>query len=224
MDPNHRDRVAFMRVCAGRFRRGMKLKQVRTGKAVSVASPIFFFAREREVVDEAWAGDIVGIPNHGTLRVGDTLTEGEELRFTGLPSFAPEILRRVRLADPIRAKQMRKALEDLADEGVAQLFRPVSGSDWIVGVVGALQLDVLGSRVAGEYKVTVAFEPTQFETARWVSSDDPAALKSFIERTSFAVAEDGEGTPVFLARNSWDLQRTVSDWPKLRFSATRERA
>jgi peptide chain release factor 3 len=224
MDPNHRDRVAFMRVCSGRFRRGMKLMQVRTGKAVSVASPIFFFARERELADEAWAGDIVGIPNHGTLRVGDTLSEGEALRFTGLPSFAPELLRRVRLADPIRAKQMRKALQDLSDEGVAQLFRPVTGSDWIVGVVGALQLDVLGSRLASEYKVAVAFEPTHFETARWLAADDPAALKTFIERHRFAVAEDGEGTPVFLARNSWDLHRTISDFPAIRFSATRERA
>jgi len=224
MDPNHRDRVAFMRVCSGRFRRGMKLKQVRTGKAVSVASPIFFFAREREIADEAWAGDIVGIPNHGTLRVGDTLTEGEELRFTGLPSFAPELLRRVRLADPIRAKQMRKALQDLADEGVAQVLRPIMGSDWIVGVVGALQLDVLGSRLEGEYKVAVAFEPTHYETARWIVADDPATVKEFVERHRFAVAEDGENAPVFLARNSWDLHRTISDWPTVRFSATRERA
>jgi peptide chain release factor 3 len=202
----------------------MKLKQVRTGKAVSVASPIFFFAREREIADEAWAGDIVGIPNHGTLRVGDTLTEGEQLRFTGLPSFAPELLRRVHLADPIRAKQMRKALQDLADEGVAQVLRPLMGSDWIVGVVGALQLDVLGSRLEGEYKVAVRFEPTHYETARWIAADDPADVTAFVERHRFAVAEDGEGAPVFLARNSWDLHRTISDWPKIRFSATRERA
>jgi peptide chain release factor 3 len=224
MDPNHRDRVAFMRVCSGRFRRGMKLRQAATGKTIAINAPIFFFAREREVVDEAWPGDIIGIPNHGVLRVGDTLTEGADLRFTGLPNFAPEILRRVRLQDPIRAKQMRRALEDLAEEGVAQIFRPIQGSDWIVGVVGALQLDVLRSRIETEYKVAIAFEPAPFETARWASSADPAALKAFVAAHPFAVAEDRDGIPVFLARNSWDLQRTAQDNPAIRFGATRERA
>ena len=224
MDPNHRDRVAFMRICSGRFRRGMKLRQAATGKVIAINAPIFFFAREREVVDEAWPGDIIGIPNHGVLRVGDTLTEGADLRFTGLPNFAPEILRRVRLQDPIRAKQMRRALEDLAEEGVAQIFRPTQGSDWIVGVVGALQLDVLRSRIENEYKVAIAFEQAPFETARWASSDDPAALKAFVAAHPFAVAEDRDGVPVFLARNSWDLQRTAEDNKAIRFSATRERA
>ena len=223
MDPNHRDRVAFMRVCSGRFRRGMKLKQVRTDKTISVTSPIFFFAQDREIADEAWPGDIIGIPNHGVLRVGDTLTEGAKLRFTGLPSFAPELLRRVRLEDPIRAKQMRKALEDLAEEGVAQLFRPTAGVDWIVGVVGALQLDVLASRLEAEYKVAVGFEPAPFETARWVSSDDPAVLKAFLEAQRFAVAEDNDKAPVYLARNAWELQYTMDNWKAVRFSATRER-
>ncbi len=223
-DPNHRDRVAFMRVCSGRLKRGMKLKHPRSGKAISVASPIFFFAQEREVADEAWPGDIVGIPNHGTLRVGDTLTEGKALRFTGLPSFAPEILRRVRLDDPIRAKQMRKALEDLAEEGVTRLFRPMMGADWIVGVVGQLQLDVLTSRLKNEYGVAIHFEQAPFETARWISSDDAVKLKAFIDGNRFAVAEDNDGAPVFMARNSWDLSRTTSDWPAIRFSATHERA
>ncbi len=224
MDPNHRDRVAFMRVCSGRFRRGMKLKQVRTGKTIAVTSPIFFFAQEREIADEALPGDIIGIPNHGVLRVGDTLTEGEALRFTGLPTFAPEILRRVRLEDPIRAKQMHKALQDLAEEGVAQLFRPVSGSDWIVGVVGALQLDVLASRLDAEYKVAIRFEPAPFETARWVAADKPADLKAFLDAHRFAIAEDADNAPVFLARNAWDLQRTIEDWKQIRFTATRERS
>jgi len=224
MDPNHRDRVAFMRVCSGRFRRGMKLRQAATGKTIAINAPIFFFAREREVVDEAWPGDIIGIPNHGVLRVGDTLTEGADLRFTGLPNFAPEILRRVRLQDPIRAKQMRRALEDLAEEGVAQIFRPIQGSDWIVGVVGALQLDVLRSRIENEYKVAIAFEAAPFETARWASSDDPTALKAFVAAHPFAVAEDRDGIPVFLARSAWDLQRTAQDNPAIRFGATRERA
>ena len=223
MDPNHRDRVAFMRLCSGRLRRGMKLKQVRTGKMLTVSSPIFFFAREREVAEEAWPGDIVGIPNHGVLRVGDTLTEGETLQFTGLPSFAPEILRRVHLEDPIRAKQMHKALHDLAEEGVAQLFRPVTGSEWIVGVVGALQLDVLASRLEGEYKVAIRFEPAPFEAVRWISADEPAKLKAFTEANRFAVAEDGDNAPVFLARNDWDLQRMMQDWKDIRFTATRER-
>jgi peptide chain release factor 3 len=201
----------------------MKLKQVQTDKTIAINAPIFFFARDRELAEEAFPGDIIGIPNHGVLRVGDTLTEGEMLRFTGLPNFAPEILRRVRLQDPIRSKQMRRALEDLAEEGVAQIFRPAQGSDWIVGVVGALQLDVLKSRIESEYKVAIAFEQAPFETARWARCDDPLELKRFVQAHPFAVAEDRDGVPVFLARNAWDLQRTAQDWPKIRFTATRER-
>ncbi len=221
MDPNHRDRVAFMRLCAGRFKRGMKLKQVRTDKTMAVHNPIFFFAQDRELVDEAWPGDIIGIPNHGTLRVGDSLTEGEAIRFTGIPNFAPEILRRVRLEDPMKSKQMRSALEDLAEEGIAQVFRPVLGSDWIVGVVGALQLDVLSTRIAGEYKVAMRFEEAPFEYARWVSGEE-AELKKFIDRNQGGLAHDRDGALVFLARNRWDLDRTQQDWPNLRFAATRE--
>jgi len=224
MDPNHRDRIAFLRLCSGRFRRGMKLKQVRTGKLLAVPNPIFFFAQERELAEEAMPGDIIGIPNHGKLRVGDALTEGEEIRFTGIPNFAPEILRRVRLDDPMRAKQMRKALEDLAEEGVTQVFRPLLGSQWIVGVVGQLQLEVLASRIAAEYGVQVGFEQAPYETARWVTSEDAAALTRFLETQRSSLAEDRDGAPVFLARNSWDLNRTMQDWPQLIFGATRERA
>ncbi len=224
MDPNHRDRIAFFRLCSGRFRRGMKLRQQRTGKSLSVQNPIFFFAHERELAEEALPGDIIGIPNHGTLRVGDALTEGEDIRFTGIPSFAPEILRRVRLDDPMRAKQLRRALEDLAEEGVTQVFRPLVGSSWIVGVVGQLQLDVLVSRIATEYKIAVGFEAAPYETARWVIGDDPAALKRFMERHRGSLAEDRDASPVFLARNAWDMNRTIEDWPDLRFPATRERA
>jgi peptide chain release factor 3 len=223
MDPNHRDRIAFFRLCSGRFRRGMKLRQTRTGKALSIQNPIFFFAQERELAEEALPGDIIGIPNHGTLRVGDTLAEGEDVRFTGIPSFAPEILRRVRLEDPMRAKQMRRALEDLAEEGVTQVFRPVIGTGWIVGVVGQLQLDVLASRIATEYKVPVGFEPAPYETARWVAGDDRAEVKRFIERHRGSLAEDRDDAPVFLARNAWELNRTMQEWPKLRFLTTRER-
>ena len=224
MDPNHRDRIAFMRVCSGRFKRGMKLKHLRSSKTMAVQAPIFFFAQDREIVEEAWPGDIIGIPNHGTLRVGDTLTEGSAIRFTGMPNFAPEILRRVRLGDPMRAKQMRKALEDLAEEGVTQVFRPLTGSDWIVGVVGPLQLEVLATRIEGEYKIKIGFEPAPFETARWVAADDPKKLKEFIENNQGAMSEDRDGAPVYLARNAWELNYTTDKWPDIRFSATRERA
>ncbi len=223
MDPNHRDRVAFMRICSGRFRRGMKLTQVRTGKALSVYNPIFFFAQDRDLAEEAWPGDIIGIPNHGTLRVGDALTEGEALRFTGIPNFAPEILRRVRLDDPMRVKHLRRALEDLAEEGVTQVFRPLIGANWIVGVVGQLQLDVLETRIAAEYGVKAGFEAAPYETARWIDGD-PAEIKRFIEAIRGSVAEDRDGAPVFLARNAWELGYTEKHWPELRFTTTRERA
>jgi peptide chain release factor 3 len=224
MDPQHRDRIAFTRICSGRFSRGMKLVHSRTRKSMAIQAPIFFFAQDRSLAEEAYPGDIIGIPNHGTLRVGDTLTEGgEDLRFTGIPDFAPEILRRVRLADPMKAKQMRKALEDLAEEGVTQVFRPMTGSDWIVGVVGALQLDVLSSRIEQEYSVPVAFEQAPFETARWIFSEDTLRLKTFVEQNKSAMSEDREGAPVYLVRNTWELNRMKENFPEITFSATRER-
>jgi peptide chain release factor 3 len=224
MDANHRDRVAFVRLCSGRFRRGMKLRQVRTGRMISVNNPIFFFARERELAEEAWPGDIIGIPNHGTLRVGDALCEGGDVRFTGIPNFAPEILRRIRLDDPIRAKRLRRALNDFAEEGVTQMFVPVSGAPWIIGVVGPLQLDVLTERMRAEYQITVALEPAPYETARWIRSGDAAALKRFVEHQRGAMAVDRDGQPVFLARNQWELSRASIDWPAIEFLDTRERA
>jgi peptide chain release factor 3 len=223
MDPQHRDRIAFTRICSGKFTRGMKLIHSRTGKSMAIQAPIFFFAQDRSLAEVAYPGDIIGIPNHGTLRVGDTLTEGEKIRFTGIPDFAPEILRRVRLADPMKAKQMKKALEDLAEEGVTQVFRPMTGSDWIVGVVGALQLDVLSSRIEQEYSVPVAFEAAPFDTARWIFSSDAARLKTFIELNRSAMSEDREGAPVYLVRNSWELNRMKENFPEIAFSATRER-
>jgi peptide chain release factor 3 len=223
MDPQHRDRIAFTRICSGRFVRGMKLIHSRTQKPMAIQAPIFFFAQDRSLAEEAYPGDIIGIPNHGTLRVGDTLTEGEKIRFTGIPDFAPEILRRVRLADPMKAKQMRKALEDLAEEGVTQVFRPMTGSDWIVGVVGALQLDVLSSRIEQEYSVPVAFEPAPYDTARWIFSESPDRLKTFIEQNRSAMSEDREGAPVYLVRNNWELNRMKENFPEISFSATRER-
>jgi peptide chain release factor 3 len=223
MDPNHRDRVAFMRVCSGALKRGMKLTNPRLGKAVTIQNPITFFARDRELAELARPGDIVGIPNHGTLRVGDTLSERGDVAFTGLPDFAPEILRRVRLDDPMKSKQMRKGLEDLAEEGVIRIFKPAIGSNWIVGVVGALQLDVLGTRMEAEYALRLGFEPSPWEIARWVSADDPAELKRLLAANRGSAAEDADGAPVLLIRNSWELGRFQQDWPNIRFANVRER-
>ncbi|MGC8478088.1 MAG: peptide chain release factor 3 [Acetobacteraceae bacterium] len=217
MDPNHRDRIAFARVCSGRLERGMRLRQVRTGKLIPLHAPQFFFAREREIADQAFAGDVVGIPNHGTLRIGDTLTEGENLTFLGVPSFAPEILRRVRLDDAMKAKKLRQALGELAEEGVVQLFRPRDGSAPIVGVVGALQLDVLAARLAAEYGVAVGFDPAPFALARWVDGEDRAALERFLTVNRSAVADDLDGDPVFLASSEFMLRRTMELTPGVAF-------
>src|SRR5688572_25461693 len=202
MDPNHRDRIAFMRLVSGTFKRGMKLTPTGHGKPIAIHSPILFFARERELADEAFPGDIIGIPNHGTLRVGDTLSERADVRFTGLPNFAPEILRRVVLKDPTKTKQLRKALDDMAEEGVTQVFYPDIGSNWVIGVVGQLQLDVLLSRLDAEYKVAAGLEPAPFETARWVSSQDPKDLEEFMGLNRGAMAKDRDGNPVFLAKSA----------------------
>ena len=224
MDPNHRDRIAFLRLCSGKFRRGMKLTQMGTGKILSVNSPILFFAREREIVDEAWPGDIIGVPNHGVLRVGDTLTEGETIKIVGIPNFAPEILRRVRLEDPMKSKQLKRALDDLAEEGVTQVFRRVIGGDHIVGVVGELQLDVLKTRVEAEYQVKIDLEPAPFETARWISAETKADLEAFMSANRGGMSEDRDGSPVFLARNAWELGYIAERAPKIKFSDIRERA
>ncbi len=226
MDPNHRDRIAFMRICSGTFKRGMKLLNTASNKMIGVSNPIFFFSQGRELAEAAVAGDIIGIPNHGTLRVGDTLSEGDKIMFTGIPDFAPEILRRVRLGDPLKAKHLQRALESLAEEGVTQVFRPMLGSDWIVGVVGTLQLDVLKERLAAEYNLEVDFEPTQYVTARWVSAEGEKSndnLRKFIDANRASLGEDRDKTPVYLARNAWDLDRAQSDYKEIKFSEVRER-
>ncbi len=223
MDKKHRDRIAFFRLCSGRFKRGMKLRQGRTGKTMAVNNPTFFFAQERELAEDALPGDIIGIPNHGTLRVGDTLSEGEDLRITGIPNFAPEILRRVRLGDPMKMKQLRGALEDLAEEGVTQVFRPRVGAQWIVGVVGQLQLDVLVARIQNEYQVAVNFEDAPYETARWLASEDAAKLKEFEKNQQANLADDRDSAPVYLARNAWELNYISEKWPDIKFTETRER-
>jgi peptide chain release factor 3 len=187
-----------------------------------VHSPILFFAREREIADEAFPGDIIGIPNHGTLRVGDTLSETTDITVTGLPNFAPEILRRVVLKDPTKTKQLRKALGDLAEEGVTQVFFPTLGAQWIVGVVGQLQLEVLISRLQHEYKVDAALEASPWDTARWIATD-PATLKTFTETNRTAIALDRDGAPVFMAKDLWELNYVMSRNEDIRFSATKER-
>ena len=222
MDPNHRDRIAFMRLVSGTFKRGMKLTPSGLGKPIAVHSPILFFAQDRELADTAEAGDIIGIPNHGTLRVGDTLSENNKLRFTGLPNFAPEILRRVVLKDPTKTKQLRKALDDLSEEGVIQVFYPEIGAQSIVGVVGQLQLDVLVSRLEAEYKVEAVLEASPFATARWLKGSE-AALKSFTDFNRPNLARDRDGDPVFMAKAAWDVGYQQEKNPDLVFSATKER-
>jgi peptide chain release factor 3 len=222
MDPKHRDRIAFMRLASGHFKRGMKLKHVRSGKNIAMSAPVLFLARDRELAEEAHAGDIVGLPNHGNLRIGDALTEGEEIHFTGIPAFAPELLQRVRPEDPMRAKHLGRALTQLAEEGAAQAFRTRLGSDWIVGVVGPLQFDVLADRIRTEYDVPVHFEQTELFTARWVEADDGQAMKKFTDANGSALADDHDGSPVFLARNGWHLERTAEDFPDIRFLKTKE--
>ncbi len=216
MDPNHRDRMAFARICSGRLERGVKLRQVRTGKLIPLNAPQFFFARDRQLAEEAFAGDVVGIPNHGTLRIGDTLTDDEDLQFLGVPSFAPEILRRVRLDDAMKAKKLRQALQELAEEGVVQLFRPQDGSPPIVGVVGTLQLDVLQARLAGEYGVAIGFESTPYNLARWVSGDR-LMLQKFLGDQRTSMADDVDGDPVFLATSAFTLRRTHEQNAGLQF-------
>src|SRR5438132_433955 len=222
IDPQHRDRIAFVRIASGRFQRGMKLKNIRTGRLMSVQAPVFFLARERNLAEEAWPGDIIGIPNHGSLRIGDTLTEGESVRITGIPNFAPEILQRVKVEDPMKSKHLKHALGQLAEEGVTRVFRPLNGGDWIVGVVGALQLDVLTARLAAEYDLATRLDGAPYQAARWLDADDRAELDRFRIKNPSASAEDHDGVPVFLARNAWDLRTTIEEWPTIRFTETRE--
>jgi peptide chain release factor 3 len=221
MDPNHRDRIAFARLCSGRLIRGMKMRLARTGKPITLAAPHFFFARERALVEEAYAGDVVGIPNHGTLRIGDTLTEGEAIAFLGVPSFAPEILRRVRLADAMKAKKLRQALQELAEEGVVQVFRPRDGSPALVGVVGPLQLDVLRERLRTEYGIAVGFDTSEFQLARWIFGARKD-IEAFIAANAAGIAEDLDGDLVFLARNPFYLDHARERSPGITFVDVKE--
>jgi peptide chain release factor 3 len=218
MDPNHRDRIAFMRVCSGRLSRGMRAKLVRTGKSITLSAPQFFFAQDRSLAEEAYAGDVVGIPNHGLLRIGDTMSEGEDIVFRGVPSFAPEILRRVKLADAMKAKKLRDALQQMAEEGVVQVFLPHDGASAIVGVVGALQLDVLSERLNTEYGLPVSFEQSRFEICRWVSAADRADLDKFVNAYPSSMAADLDGAPVFMASSAFNLRYEQERWPQIAFA------
>ncbi|EJF74574.1 peptide chain release factor 3 [Bartonella alsatica] len=222
MDPNHRDRIAFLRVCSGTLARGMKTKLVRTGKPMTLSAPQFFFARSRQIADQAYAGDIVGIPNHGTLRIGDTLTEGEDIIFKGIPNFAPEILRRVSLGDPIKAKKLKEALHQMAEEGVVQLFIPDDGSSALIGVVGALQIDVLMERLKVEYSLPVNFEPARFSVCRWILAEDKNELQKFVTNHRSAIARDLDSDPVFLAENHFSLNYEAERAPKIKFLAFKD--
>jgi peptide chain release factor 3 len=217
MDPNHRDRIAFVRLCSGKLTRGMKVRQTRTAKMIGLHSPQFFFAQDRALAEEAYAGDVVGIPNHGLLRIGDTLTEGEDITFVGVPSFAPEILRRVRLEDAMKAKKLKQALQEMAEEGVVQVFRPLDGSPALVGVVGPLQLDVLADRMKAEYGLEVGFEQSQYSLARWVSGSK-TDLEEFLNANRSSVAEDLDGDPVLLTGSAFQMSRAQERWSKVAFT------
>lgn len=222
MDPKHRDRIAFMRLVSGHFKRGAKLKHVRSAKVMNIHNPVLFLAQDRELAEEAWPGDIIGIPNHGNLRIGDALTEGEDIRFTGIPSFAPELLQKVRPIDPMRAKHLGRALIQIAEEGAARAFKTRLGSEWVVGVVGPLQFEVLADRIRTEYDIPVNFQQTELYTARWVDCEDQFELKKFLDANQASLAEDHDNAPVFLARNAWHLERAEKDWPKIQFMKTKE--
>ncbi|PCI61925.1 MAG: peptide chain release factor 3 [Kordiimonadales bacterium] len=221
MDPKHRDRIAFVRIVSGRFKKGIKLKHIRSGKTMAIHNAQLFLAQDREIAEEAYAGDIIGIPNHGNLRIGDSLTEGETLRFTGIPSFAPEILQKVRSEDPMKAKHLGRALEQLAEEGAASVFKPTMGSDWVVGVVGGLQFEVLADRIRTEYQVPVKFEATSLLTAEWIEGD-AREVKKFCDRNRGSMAMDHSGAPVYLARNNWHLDKAKEDYPSIRFLRIKE--
>ncbi|WP_370623189.1 peptide chain release factor 3 [Polynucleobacter sp. UK-Mo-2m-Kol15] len=224
MDPAHRDRVAFLRICSGHFERGMKLKICRNGKEVRTNNALSFLSQRRDILDEAFPGDIIGLPNHGLLRLGDTLTEGEQLQFTGLPFFAPEIFRMVESADPLRSKQLRTGLMQLGEEGAIQVFRPMMGGTMLLGAFGQLQFEVVSHRLQTEYGAEVRLLPARYNLARWVSSEDPVALKKFIQENIHRMAEDVVGASVFLASHKSELDVAQQRWESIQFHALREHA
>jgi peptide chain release factor 3 len=230
MDPQHRDRMAFMRVCSGRFERGMRAFHCRLGREVGLGNATTFLARDREIVETAYAGDIIGLPNHGTIKIGDAFTNGESLRFTGIPSFAPELFRRVLLKSPLKAKSLAKGLTQLAEEGAIQVFKPFIGSQFIVGAVGQLQLEVMKHRLKSEYDVDADYEGVEYSTARWITPktegrskiDIQKLMENFQTRNQQNLATDSHGDLAYLAPNRWNLQKVEERFPDIRFAATRE--
>jgi peptide chain release factor 3 len=224
MDPAHRDRIAFLRVCSGRFERGMKVKHLRLGREIKVSSVVTFMASSREQVEEAYAGDIIGLPNHGNMQIGDSFSEGEMLTFTGIPYFAPDFFRSVRIRNPLKIKQLHKGLQQLGEEGAVQVFKPVQGGELVLGAVGVLQFEVVASRLLNEYGVDAVFEGTSISSARWVSGDDKRVLADFEAALGHNVAYDAAGNLAYLATSNVNLRLTEERWPKLTFHATREHA
>ncbi|WP_133491378.1 peptide chain release factor 3 [Alcanivorax sp. 24] len=222
MDPRHRDRIAFMRICSGKYQKGIKLKQCRTGKEVRISDALTFLAGERDNVEEAFAGDIIGLHNHGTIQIGDTFTEGEDLRFTGIPHFAPELFRRVVLNDPLKSKQLHKGLTQLAEEGATQVFFPLRNNDVVLGAVGTLQFDVVAARLKAEYGVECRYEPVNVTTARWMEADSERELALFERKAYDNLARDGAGHLTYLAPTRVNLQLTEERHPEIRFLETRE--
>jgi peptide chain release factor 3 len=224
MDPAHRDRIAFVRVASGHFKRGMRIKVSRSGKEMRPNTVVSFLSQRRELLDEAFAGDIIGIPNHGVLQLGDTLTEGETLQYTGLPFFAPEMFRTVEVADPLRTKQLKAGLIQLGEEGAIQVFRPVASSLLLLGAVGQLQFEVVAHRLEHEYGVKARIAPSRFQVARWVTCDDPKELQRFIDGNAHRVAYDAVDAPTVLVEYAPELRAIEANWPKIRFHALREHA
>lgn len=222
MDPSHRDRVAFLRICSGQFNKGMKMHHVRIGKNIQIGNAITFQANSRKNIEEACAGDIIGLHNHGTIQVGDTFTQGENLKFGGIPYFAPELFRRVVLKDPLRAKALKKGLVQLTEEGATQLFKPLRNNDLILGAIGVLQFDVTAFRLKGEYNVDCVYDNISITTVRWVTSDNAVKLEEFKKKAFDNLAEDGGGYLVYLATSRVNLQLTEERWPEISFNATRE--
>ena len=222
MDPAHHDRVAFLRITSGQFTKGMKLRHVRAEKTVAIQNAHTFMAAKRGQAEDAYAGDILGLHNHGTIQIGDTFTEGEVLKFTGIPNFAPELFRRVRLADPLRAKALQKGLIQLSEEGATQVFRPLVSNDLVLGAVGILQFDVVAHRLKNEYSVDCKFEAVPVTTARWISFKNPADETEFRRRNEQNLALDGQNTLSYIAPNRANLQLAMERWPDVEFRSTRE--
>lgn len=222
MDPSHRDRIAFLRICSGRFTKGMKVRHHRIEKDINLSNAIIFMAQDRANIEDAFPGDIIGLHNHGTIKIGDTFSTKEILKFTGIPNFAPEHFRRVILKNPLKLKQLQKGLTQLAEEGAVQYFRPIKGSDYILGAVGVLQFDVTMARLKAEYSVDAVYEPVDLSVARWIKADDKKIIDEFEKKYGYNLAKDSEGHLAFITTSEWQLKFVMDDWPKITFMKTRE--